>query len=105
MFLDPTGTHLLVATENLELHYFLKSSKKFKPISKFKGHLVTAVGWNSNSTEATTDSILIGTKKGLLFEICINIGNEGVIFNQSVDNLCKQVRIKNKTKNLRIIFF
>ena len=94
IFLDPTGAHLLVATENLELYYFLKSTKKFKQISKLKGFLVTSVGWNSNSTEATTDSILIGTKKGLLFEICINIGDESRIFNQTIDNLCKQVILK-----------
>ncbi len=92
MFLDPTGSHLLIATENSELYYYyMKGSKKFRPINKLKGYLVTDVGWNSNATETSTDSILIGTKKGLLFEICINSGDENRLFNQNIDNLCKQV--------------
>lgn len=90
IYLDPTGRHLLVATENNELYYFSRASKKFKSISKLKGNLVTAVGWNKSSNEKSTDAILVGTKRGLVFELAINASNEGFL-NQNIDSYCKQV--------------
>lgn len=59
-------------------------------MSKKQGNQVTAIGWNKNSTDKVTDSILVGTKKGLLFEMCINTNNEGFL-NTSIDTYCKQV--------------
>ena len=55
---------------------------------------MTSVGWNSNSTEITTDSILIGTHKGVIFEMCINVSDENRFFSQSVDNYCRLVSNK-----------
>ena len=89
-FLDKTGKHLLVATDTNELYYYSRQSKKFKSINKLKGNLVTAVGWNKNSTDKTTDSILVGTKKGTLFELAINTTNEGLL-SPYIDSYCKQV--------------
>lgn len=89
-FLDKSGKHLLVATETNELYYYSRGTKKFRPISKLKGHLITAVGWNQNSSEKATDSILVGTKKGAIFELLINTNNEGIL-NLYIDSYCKQV--------------
>ena len=97
-FLDKTGKHLLVATETNELYYYSRQSKKFKSISKLKGNLVTAVGWNQNSNEKTTDAILVGTKKGLIFELSINTNNEGLL-NLYIDSYCKQVIISTRFLN------
>jgi hypothetical protein len=36
LFLDPTGKHLLIATETNELYYYSRATKKFKPINKIK---------------------------------------------------------------------
>ena len=100
-FLDPTGRHLLVATSSKELYYYSRSSKKFRSISKLKGNLVTAVGWNKNANEKSTDAILVGTKKGLIFELLINTSNEGFL-NQNIDSYCKQVYSLKETKVCQI---
>ncbi len=55
---------------------------------------MTAIGWNKNSTDKVTEPILAGTKKSLLFELCINTNNEGFL-NSSIDTYCKQVSIHN----------
>jgi hypothetical protein len=103
-FLDKTGKHLLVATETNELYYYSRQSKKFKAISKLKGHLVTAVGWNQNSNDKCTDAILVGTKKGFIFELSINTNNEGLL-NLYIDSYCKQVIILLKLFILRLYLF
>lgn len=95
IFLDKNGKHLLVATETNELFYYSRASKKFRAINKLKGNLITAIGWNKNSTEKTSDSILAGTKKGNLYELCINTNNEGFL-NTSIDTYCKLIYTFNK---------
>ncbi|XP_031837327.1 vacuolar protein sorting-associated protein 18 dor isoform X2 [Nomia melanderi] len=99
MFLDPLGNHLLIALvrnnpkDNLpsELFYLHKKATKLKQANKFKGHEITAVGWNFlNSSETTTGPILLGTAKGLIFET--EIGIEGdKIFNTSLEQYWRQV--------------
>ncbi len=51
---------------------------------------MTAVGWNKNSTDKATDSILVGTKRGALFELAVNTNNESLL-SPYVDTHCKQV--------------
>ena len=102
-FLDKSGKHLLVATESQELYYYSRASKKFRAINKVKGNLVTAVGWNRNANERSTDAIFVGTKKGSLFELCINTSNEGFL-NTSIDTYCKLVSFE-KEFWLRFICF
>ncbi len=89
-FLDKSGKHLLVTSESSEVYYYSRVSKKFRVINKLKGNILTAVGWNKSSNEKTTDAILVGTKKGSLFELCINTNNEGFL-NTSIDTYCKLV--------------
>jgi hypothetical protein len=43
-----------------------------------------------NATDKSTDSILIGTKKGAVFELVINTNNEGIL-SSNIDSYCKQV--------------
>lgn len=75
MFLDPLGYHLLIVliskqadNSSAELYYLNRKTSKIKHASKFKGHKITAVGWNfSNTSETTCGPILLGTSKGLIF--------------------------------------
>lgn len=101
VFIDPTGTHLLLALTpkssgySAELMYLNKNSNKPKIISKvnsrflrhpalflsdfflqFRDHEITAVGFNyENSSELSTGNILLGTSKGLIIEA--DIGSDG----------------------------
>ncbi|XP_017884886.1 vacuolar protein sorting-associated protein 18 homolog isoform X2 [Ceratina calcarata] len=100
MFLDPLGNHLLIALipkfahlENIppELFYLHRKTTKLKQASKFKGHQITAVGWNfSNTSETMTGPILIGTSRGLIFETEIGLDGDK-IFNTSLEQYWRQV--------------
>ncbi|XP_076620663.1 vacuolar protein sorting-associated protein 18 dor [Colletes latitarsis] len=98
MFLDPLGNHLLitlVATSQnnnpSELFYLHRKTTKLKQAGKFKGHEITAVGWNfSNTSETTTGPILLGTSKGLIFETEIGLDGDK-IFNTCLEQYWRQV--------------
>ncbi|XP_023247214.1 vacuolar protein sorting-associated protein 18 homolog [Copidosoma floridanum] len=99
IFLDPLGQHLVISTvpkqgDNnsvSELFYLHRKSAKLKQASKFRGHEITAVGWNfTNTLETTSGPILLGTSKGLIFET--EIGIEGdKIFTTSLEQYWRQV--------------
>ncbi len=90
-YLDPTGKHLFLNTDNSEFYYYSKQAKKFKLLNKLRGQYVSAIGWNKNSTEHSTDSILIGTQRGNLYELCINDDSSARVFNQAIDHNFKLV--------------
>ncbi|XP_020710242.2 vacuolar protein sorting-associated protein 18 homolog isoform X2 [Athalia rosae] len=98
LFLDPLGHHLLIAlvsqtgeTPLPELFYLHRKSTKPKQAGKFRGHEITAVGWNFlNSSEATSGPILLGTSKGLIFETEIALDGDK-IFNTSLEQYWRQV--------------
>ena len=64
----------------------------FQP-SKFRGHEVTAVGWNfGNDSDVTTGPILLGTSKGLIFETEIALDGDR-IFQSSLEQYWRQVNV------------
>ncbi|XP_060828024.1 vacuolar protein sorting-associated protein 18 homolog isoform X1 [Bombus pascuorum] len=100
MFLDPLGNHLLISlvpksqdppNSPPELFYLHRKTTKLKQAGKFKGHEITAIGWNfSNSSETTTGPILLGTSKGLIFETEIGLDGDK-IFNTSLEQYWRQL--------------
>ncbi|KAK3737231.1 hypothetical protein QZH41_010859 [Actinostola sp. cb2023] len=90
IFLDPTARHLIVCMNSQELYYLARNSKKPKPLTKLRGHLVSAVAWNkSKLTESTTQTILLGTTKGLLFET--ELEPEEKFFQGGLERFSKQL--------------
>ncbi|XP_047356828.1 vacuolar protein sorting-associated protein 18 homolog isoform X3 [Vespa velutina] len=97
LFLDPLGYHLLITltpkngdNPPSELLYLHRKTTKLKQAGKFKGHEITAVGWNfSNTSETVTGPILLGTSKGLIFETEISDGDK--IFNTSLEQYWRQL--------------
>lgn len=108
VFLDPLGHHLLLSLSSrntdtpAELLYLSRKTSKLKQPSKFKGHEVTAVGWNfGNDSDVTTGPILLGTSKGLIFET--EICQEGDrIFQSSLEQYWRQVFDIGKGNNTPI---
>jgi len=100
LFLDPLGYHLLITLVSRhgdnppsELFYLHKKTTKLKQAGKFKGHEITAVGWNfSNTSETSSGPILLGTSKGLIFETEIGLETDK-IFNTSLEQYWRQVLI------------
>lgn len=98
LFLDPLGYHLLISLTPKngdnpppELLYLHRKTTKLKQAGKFKGHEITAVGWNfSNTSETNTGPILLGTSKGLIFETEISLDGDK-IFNTSLEQYWRQV--------------
>lgn len=90
MFLDPLGSHLLatvrltaaqtyaaggggvgvggsVATH--ELWYLHRTAREPKRCERYRGHEITAVGWNrAVGSDAATGAIMLGTSRGVIFE-------------------------------------
>lgn len=98
LFLDPLGHHLLITlvprhgdSPPPELFYLHRKTTKFKQAGKFKGHEITAVGWNfCNASETSSGPILLGTSKGLIFETEIGLETDK-IFNTSLEQYWRQV--------------
>jgi hypothetical protein len=93
IFLDPTGSHTflsLVSKTSLngpKLLYINRNSNKPVFISKMNDHEVTAIGFNlENPSTNSTSNILVGTAKGLIYEIDVACDGDKII-----QNNCKQV--------------
>lgn len=52
-----------------ELWYLHRTSREPKRCERYRGHEITAVGWNrAGGADAMTGAILLGTSRGVLFE-------------------------------------
>ncbi|KAI8059195.1 Pep3/Vps18/deep orange family-domain-containing protein [Gongronella butleri] len=78
LFFDPTGRHLLITTEHGENYYLYEKWRRTKHLSKLKGIVITSVAWNKQATLAdpSTKEILLGTKKGLIYETMLEPTDE-----------------------------
>uniref|UniRef100_A0A915B1U8 Vacuolar protein sorting-associated protein 18 homolog n=1 Tax=Parascaris univalens TaxID=6257 RepID=A0A915B1U8_PARUN len=71
--MDVKGYHAIVSSTTGECFYVNLKNNQQKALTRLKGHVVSAVGWNIElSTKTTTGFIVIGTNKGSLFETQIN---------------------------------
>ncbi|KAK9450847.1 Pep3/Vps18/deep orange family-domain-containing protein [Limtongia smithiae] len=71
IFLDPTGSHLLITTTTAENFYLNARSPRAKQLSRLKGNVISSVAWNPTEPSASTKEILIGTTEGKIFETYI----------------------------------
>uniref|UniRef100_A0A1B0CQ76 Vacuolar protein sorting-associated protein 18 homolog n=1 Tax=Lutzomyia longipalpis TaxID=7200 RepID=A0A1B0CQ76_LUTLO len=88
VFLDPLGAHLLIAlvpksTQFVpELLYLHRNQSKPKRLDKFRDHEITCVAFNyENDSETSTGPILLGTSRGLIFEIELAVESDKVVHN------------------------
>eukprot|EP01116_Phalansterium_solitarium_P021883 TRINITY_DN700_c0_g2_i4.p1 TRINITY_DN700_c0_g2~~TRINITY_DN700_c0_g2_i4.p1 ORF type:complete len:1144 (-),score=456.35 TRINITY_DN700_c0_g2_i4:184-3615(-) len=77
LFLDPSGTHLLISMDNDESYYVNRAWKKAKPVPKLKSSTVDAVAWQPGGVAAAepgcTRDILLGTSRGRIFETGLDV--------------------------------
>uniref|UniRef100_H3A4C1 Vacuolar protein sorting-associated protein 18 homolog n=2 Tax=Latimeria chalumnae TaxID=7897 RepID=H3A4C1_LATCH len=100
MFLDPTGSHLLLALTTSECLYVNRNAQKVRSLSRWKGHLIESVGWNKLlGTEASTGPILVGTSQGQIFESEIS-NSEGSLFSTNVDQYFRLVYTLHEEGNV-----
>ncbi|KAI8078651.1 Pep3/Vps18/deep orange family-domain-containing protein [Halteromyces radiatus] len=78
LFFDPTGRHLIITTDHEENYYLYEKWRRTKQLNKLKGISITSIGWNKQATLAdpSTREILIGTKKGLIYETVLEPTDE-----------------------------
>ncbi|XP_055496894.1 vacuolar protein sorting-associated protein 18 homolog [Leucoraja erinacea] len=77
LFLDPSGSHLLISLTSNECLYLSRNSQKVKSLNRWKGHLIESIGWNKHlGTESSTGPILAGTSQGQLYEAEIAVSEE-----------------------------
>jgi vacuolar protein sorting-associated protein 18 len=73
VFVDPTGTHVLVALQGGETHYVHKSSTKARKLAKWSGAAVQCVAFDRRKgSDSTTRSILVGTQNGDIYEAMLD---------------------------------
>ncbi|XP_043930132.1 vacuolar protein sorting-associated protein 18 homolog isoform X2 [Protopterus annectens] len=90
LFLDPTGSHLLIALNTNECLYLNRSTQKVKTLSRWRGHLIESVGWNKSGTENNTGLILVGTSQGQIYESEI-VFSDGSLFSTNPDQYFRLV--------------
>ncbi|XP_072541366.1 vacuolar protein sorting-associated protein 18 homolog [Salminus brasiliensis] len=91
LFLDPTGSHLVISLTTNECVYLNRNTQKVRSLSRWRGHLIESVGWNKLiGTESNTGPILVGTSQGIIFEAEIS-ASEGTLFNTNPDQYFRQV--------------
>uniref|UniRef100_A0A060T7U8 ARAD1C30690p n=1 Tax=Blastobotrys adeninivorans TaxID=409370 RepID=A0A060T7U8_BLAAD len=76
IFLDPTGSHLIISTtigDNYILHY---QSSKPKQLGRLKGLNVTSIAWSPEEHSRSTGAILLGCSNGAVYESMIEPSNE-----------------------------
>ncbi|GJJ08739.1 hypothetical protein Clacol_002958 [Clathrus columnatus] len=78
VFLDPSGRHVIITSLQGENYYIYKGWKKFKPL-RFKT-IIECVAWNRpallSSATTSTKEILLGDRNGVLYEACLDAGEE-----------------------------
>lgn len=85
VFLDPTGSHLVIALNTSECLYLNRNAQKVRPLSRWKGHVIESIGWNKfQKNDTTTGPILVGTVQGQIFEAEISTA-EGGLFGTNPD--------------------
>ncbi|XP_045577080.1 vacuolar protein sorting-associated protein 18 homolog isoform X2 [Salmo salar] len=90
LFLDPTGSHLVISLSTSECLYLNRNTQKVRSLSRWRGHLIESVGWNKLlGTETNTGPVLVGTSQGIIFEAEIS-ASEGSLFNTNPDQYFKQ---------------
>ncbi|KAE8587683.1 hypothetical protein XENTR_v10022066 [Xenopus tropicalis] len=91
IFLDPTGSHLLISVSSSECLYLNRNAQKVRTLSRWRGHLVESIGWNKLlGNETSTGPILVGTAQGLIFEAEIS-ASEGGLFSTNPDQYFRNI--------------
>lgn len=91
LFLDPTGSHLLIALNTNECLYLNRNAQKVRTLSRWRGHSIECVGWNKFlGNETSTGPILVGTVQGHIYEAEIT-ASEGGIFSTNLDQYFRHV--------------
>ncbi|MBN3304973.1 VPS18 protein, partial [Amia calva] len=91
LFLDPTGSHLVISLLSNECLYLNRNTPKVRSLSRWKGHLIESIGWNKLlGNETNTGPILVGTNQGQIYEAEIS-ASEGSLFNTNPDQYLRLV--------------
>ncbi|KAK0732716.1 Pep3/Vps18/deep orange family-domain-containing protein [Apiosordaria backusii] len=76
MFLDPTASHLIIATSLGENYYLHSQSDTPRPLAKLRGVAIEAIAWSPALPTSSTREILIGAADGNVYEGYIEHSNE-----------------------------
>lgn len=76
MFLDPSASHLIIATTLNENFYLHMQSRQPKALSRLKGVGIESIAWNPSLPTASTREILIGASDGNIYEAYIEPSSE-----------------------------
>ena len=76
LFLDPTASHLIVATAGGENFYLHAQSRTPRHLSRLRGVVIECVAWSPANPTSSTREILVGSRDGAVYETFIESSNE-----------------------------
>lgn len=76
LFLDPSASHLIIATTLAENYYLHTQSRTPKALSRLKGVVIESISWNPSQPTASTREILVGSSDGNVYEVYIEPSSE-----------------------------
>lgn len=76
LFLDPSASHLIIATTLGENYYLHTQSRQPKPLARLKGVGIESIAWNPSLPTASTREILVGAVDGSVYEDYIEPASE-----------------------------
>ena len=85
LFMDPSGLHCIILTTKLDHFYLNYGSNKVFPLPKLKGIDVTSIAFSSELSAITTNEMLIGTKKGKLFNYVLELEETELFESEAVE--------------------
>ncbi|KAI8983923.1 Pep3/Vps18/deep orange family-domain-containing protein [Mycotypha africana] len=93
LFLDPTGRHIIITTNNGENFYLYHNWKKPWELIKLKGISITSIAWNkqAHGLNETTNQILIGSDKGIIYETVLDPPMEESIFKKNIERYVSKI--------------
>jgi vacuolar protein sorting-associated protein 18 len=77
LFMDPSGRHIIVTSQQGENWYFFRSWKKPRQLKSFNKMVIESVAWSkaallSSSRPTSTREMLIGTRSGVIYEAILD---------------------------------
>lgn len=76
LFLDPTGSYLLITTSSRDNYVLNYQTTKVKNLGRLRDLAVTSVAWSPIESSLSSGEVLLGTADGCIYETCLEFSDE-----------------------------
>lgn len=76
LFLDPTGSYLLITTKTRDNYVLNYQTTKVKSLGRLRDLAITCVAWSPIESSLSSGEVLLGTADGCVYETCLEFSDE-----------------------------